>query len=145
MHAQSHSATELSIVQKLLVRQVKMDTIHDAVFPDHIKQRCTQQIVQESETIANCSELESAINLYNALNKKIITLRKWTRVCHSPKSKRSYVTKLQKWLRDIISRYKKSRYEIMKKFGTTLENAAPKLFAFVLYPFVHSTTNIRGQ
>ena len=33
----------------------------------------------------------------------------------------------------------------MKKFGTTLENAAPELFTFVLYPFVYSTTNLGEQ
>ncbi len=60
-------------------------------------------------------------------------------------TKSSYVTKLQKWLCGIISRYKKSRYEIMKEFGATLENAAPELFTFVLYPFVYSTTNLGEQ
>ncbi len=40
---------------------------------------------------------------------------------------------------------RQSRYEIMKKFGTTLENAAPELFTFILYPFVYSTTNLGEQ
>ena len=147
LHSQNRSAKDLIAQAKNCIGAISRDGYrgYDTVFPNHIKQRCTQHIVRESRTISNRSELESATNLYNELNKKFIALRKWTRGDRSLKSRRSYVTKLQKWLCNIISRYKKSRYEIMKKFGTTLKNAAPELFTFVLYPFVYSTTNIGEQ
>ncbi len=147
MHAQNRSATDLIAQAKNCIGTISRDEYrrYDTVFPNHTKQRCTQHIVRESRTISNRSELKSATNLYNELNKKFIALRKWTRGDRSLKSRRSYVTKLQKWLCGIISRYKKSRYEIMKKFGTTLENTAPELFTFILYPFVYSTTNIGEQ
>ncbi|MDE0525672.1 MAG: transposase, partial [Thaumarchaeota archaeon] len=147
MHAQSRSAEALISQAAACAGIIIRDGYrgYDTVFPDREKQRCTQHVGSEGRNIAERTELDTAARLYDELSKKFSMLRKWTRGRHSAKSRLAYVTKLQKWLRGIISRYRKSRHEKLKKFGTTLENAAPRLFTFVIYPFVHSTTNLGEQ
>ncbi|MXY60674.1 MAG: transposase [Cenarchaeum sp. SB0665_bin_23] len=72
-------------------------------------------------------------------------LRRWTLEDHSTQSRKAYITRLQNWLKRLISNYRESTNELMQKFGTTLENAASEMFTFVMYSHVHSTTNLCEQ
>ena len=118
---------------------------YDTVFPDNIKQRCTQHISREGKNISRRTDLRTAKKLYHELSEKFAGLRKWTRGRHSKKARMEYVTKLQEWLHGIIARYRRCHHRLLKKFGTTLENAGPEMFTFVIHPYIHSTTNLIEQ
>ena len=64
---------------------------------------------------------------------------------HSARSRIAYAEKPQRWLRGMVSGYRKNRHRMLKKSGATPGNAAPRTFTLVARPPVHSTTNLGGQ
>ena len=146
-HAKNRSSDDLLAQAKNCIGIIGRDGYpgYNKTFPTNKKQRCTQHGTRESKNIAKRTKRDTAAKLYNELSEKFIMLRKWTHGRHSKKKRLAYVSELQVWLRGIISRYRKSNHRLMKKFGTTLENAAPELFTFVIYPYVNSTTNLVEQ
>lgn len=118
---------------------------YDTVFPNHTKQRCTVHLEREAKNTAERTESPAAAVLYGEIAGKYKKLRVWTLGNHSWKSRIRRVDKEQAWLRQIISRYRKSSNKKLKKFATKLENAADQMLTFVLYPEAPSNTNLAEQ
>ena len=147
MHATNRSGKDLISQMSGFKGKITRDgyTAYDSEFPDNIKQRCTQHLERDAKNVAKRVGTQAAKALYSEISKLFKTLRKWTRGKHSRKVRENRVKKSEAQMRRIISRYRKSNNRQMRKVGTTLENALPETFTFVLYPQVESTTNLAEQ
>ena len=147
VNAQNRSARDLISQAKNCIGIISRDGYpgYDATFPNNEMQRCSQHSERDCKNTAKRTDLATAKKLYGEFSETFAMLRKWTRGRHSKKVRIEYVDKYQEWLYDLASRYKRCHHKQMKKIATMLENAAPQLFTFLIYPFVHSTTNLAEQ
>ena len=139
-HAQNHSARDL-ISQAEKCTGIIVRGKYDTIFPNNIKQRYTQHIERQVRNILERTKLDDADRLYNELAKKLKKLRRWALEGHPTQSRKAYITRLQNWLKCLISNYRESTNELMQKFGTTLENAVSEMFTFVMFTLPQTYAN----
>ena len=90
-HAQNRSARGL-ISQAERCTGIIVRDVYDTVFPNNIKQRCTQHIEHQTRNIPERAKLDGTDRLYDELVKKLKKLRRWALEDHSTQSR---ITRLQ--------------------------------------------------